>query len=154
MVFNKTMNLYLNGSLNTYGLATNQYLSQNNQYLMAGWGAFDVSTNYPVVYPDTGSIANLMNQMVVQITPSVMPDGAVGVPYNGGLGVTFTAMGGQAPYFWSAPNLSTLVPGMTFDPVTATLSGIPTSAGLFSFTLQMTDSANRVVSLNYSISIY
>ncbi len=154
MVFNKNMNVYLNGSLNNYGLSTNQFLNQNTQGLRAAWGSFDGSTNYPVVYPDSGSIISLMNQMVIQVTPASVPDGSVGVPYNGGLGVTFTATGGQPPYVWAAPNLSAQVPGMSFNTATATLNGTPFAAGTFSFTVQLTDSANRVVTLNYSITTY
>lgn len=159
--FNKNLNssLYLNGSLNNYGYSTNQFLNQGTQVSLAqfygtAWGSFDDSTNLPVVYPDSSSLASLMNQVVVQITPASVPDGTNGVAYNGGSGVTFTATGGQPPYTWTAPNLSALVPGMSFNSVTATLAGTPTAAGIYTFPLQLTDSANRVVSVNYLITIH
>jgi hypothetical protein len=155
MVFNKNANdLYLNGSLATQGLSTNAFLNGGTQTQLAPWGAFDASTNYPVVYPSTINISNLMNQMVIQVTPTTLPDGTNGVAYNGGAGVTLTAAGGQPPYVWAAPGLSSLVPGMGFNTTTATFSGTPSAVGAFTFTVQLTDSANRVVSLNYSITIH
>lgn len=153
--FNKNLGyLYLTGGLNI----TNQFLQANPTnfagFYGAAWGSFDDSTNLPVVYPSSASLASLMNQVVIQVTPASIPDGTNGVAYNGGSGVTFTATGGQPPYTWAAPNLSALVPGMNFNGVTATLAGTPTAAGIYNFSLQLTDSANRVVSLNYLITIH
>jgi hypothetical protein len=95
-----------------------------------------------------------MNQLVIQVTPAAMPDGTNGVAYN----VSFSATGGQSPYAWVAPNFSTLVPGLAFNGVatnnTATVSGTPIGAGTFNFTLQLTDSANRVINFNYPITIH
>ena len=151
IVFNENENnLYLNGSQNLYGYSTNNLLNQDTQSSVGAWGSFDASTNYPVVYPSGTSIANLMNQLVIQVTPSAMPDGTNGVAYS----VTFTATGGQPPYTWAAPNFSTLVPGLVFSPNTATVSGTPIGAGTFNFTLQLTDSANRLVNFNYPITIH
>ena len=154
MVFNENENnLFVNGSLNIYnGFSTNVYLNlnQDTQTRIAAWGSFDASTNYPIVYPSAASSTNLMNQMVIQVTPSAMPDGTNGVAYS----VAFSAVGGQPPYTWVAPNFSTLVPGLTFDAVTATVSGVPVAPGVFNFTLQLTDSANRLVNLNYPVTIH
>ena len=157
LIFNKNLNnLYVNGSLSMNGLSTNNYLNQNYQSPLAGyqgnfgWGSYDGSTNYPVIYPDSASIANLMNQLVVQVMPSALPDGTNGVAY----GVTFSATGGQPPYIWAAPNLSTQVPGLAFDAATAIVSGTPIGAGVFNFTIQLTDSANRVINLNYPVTIH
>jgi len=152
LTFNKTLNsLYVNGSLNNYNLSTNAFLNIDTQSVLDGfWASFDGSTNYPVVYPSTASIASLMNQIVIQVTPSTPPDATNGVPYT----VTFQAAGGVGPYTWSGPNVSTTVPGLSFDVATATLSGTPVAVGTFNFTLQVTDSANRSVNLNYSITIH
>ena len=95
-----------------------------------------------------------MNQMLIQVTPAAVSDGTNGVAYNGGSGVTFSATGGQSPYTWAAPNISTLVPGLNFNAATATLSGTPTAPGIYSFSLLLTDSANQVVNFNYSITIH
>jgi hypothetical protein len=155
VVFNKTLNAqYTNSSLALLLGTTNGFLNQTTQSKAAAWGAFDGSTNYPTVYPSSANIASLMNQILVQVTPSSLADGTSGVPYNGGFPVTFTASGGQPPYTWAAPNFSTLVPGMTFSSSPPAIYGTPTATGVFSFTIQLTDSANMVVNLNYTITVH
>ena len=156
--FNKVGNIYDNGSLALWGLTTNSFLSSSTQGSVFGlgdglpvlaWGSFDGSTNDPVVYPNGTGIANVVNQMFIQVTPALVGDGTNGVAYTP---VVFTASGGSSPYNWSAPNFN--VPGMNFNASTKTLSGTPTASGVFSFTIQVTDAVNRVVSLNYSITIH
>jgi len=153
IVFNKNENLlYLSTSQaeNTTGanVGTNSLVTISDLTQLEGWGSFDGSTNYPVYYPSTTSIANLMNQVVIPVTPAVVPDGTNNVPYS----VTFSATGGTPPYAWSAPGFA--VPGLAFNPATVTVSGTPTLSATFSFTLQLTDSANRVINLNYPITIH
>jgi hypothetical protein len=152
IVFNKNENLlYLSTSQaqNTgSNVGTNSTVNSSDITQLQGWGSFDGSTNYPVYYPSTTSIANLMNQVVVPVTPAVVPDGTNNVPYS----VTFSATGGTPPYAWSAPGFA--VPGLAFNPTTVTVSGTPTVSATFSFTLQLTDSANRVISLNYPITFH
>jgi hypothetical protein len=153
IVFNKNENLlYWAQSLGYFNIPTNQFLNSTNLAQMDGWGSFDGSTNYPVYYPDSAGIANLMNQIVIQAAPAPASlNGTNGQPYS----VTFTVSGGQPPYTLAAPGLS--VPGLGFvqgSPTSGTLSGTPTVTTTFNFTLQVTDSANRVVSLNYPITIH
>lgn len=151
MVFNKNANdLYLNGSLAEYNYSTNGFLNLDTQTTLGAFGSFDGSTNYPVIYPSGASVTSVMNQMIIQVTPSAAPDATNGTPYS----VTFSATGGQPPYVWVAPNISTLVPGLSFNATTATVSGTPAAPGIFTFTLQLTDSANRVINLNYPITIH
>jgi len=124
--------------------------------LYFNWASFDGSTNDPVVYPDGMSIQNLEDQIVVQITPESLDDGASGVDYGP---VTFTASGGAFSYSpipptWTVPvsGSSGLPPGMTLSP-DGTLSGTPTQAGTYDFILKMTDSLSRSVQWFYSITI-
>ena len=71
------------------------------------------------------------------VTASTLPAGVVGDPYT----LTFEAAGGTPPYTWAeAPD--TIIPdGLTLDHTTGVLSGTPTTAGEFSFTIQVTDSS-------------
>jgi len=155
--YNKAGQVYYMQSLGFNGLSTNSFLSQNtlSQSALLQWASFDGSTNPPVLYPTSASISNIVNQMYIQVSPAAVPNATNSVPYT----VTFTATGGQSPYTWAAPNISTLVPGMTFTTNpddSATLSGTPpasTAGGVFNFTLQVSDSANRQVNLNYTITI-
>ncbi|MEI7643741.1 MAG: putative Ig domain-containing protein [Chloroflexales bacterium] len=72
------------------------------------------------------------------VTASTLPAGVVGDPYT----LTFEAAGGTPPYTWAeAPG--TIIPdGMTLDHTTGVLSGTPTTAGEFAFTIQVTDSSD------------
>jgi hypothetical protein len=112
------------------------------------YASFDGSTNAPVVYPDGTSIDGLENQILIQISPSTVPNGFSGVVYPS---VTFTTTGGSfsPPYTWSAQNLP---PGMDVTPG-GTLEGTPTQSGNNVFTLILTDSLNRTVEWNYTLTI-
>jgi len=113
------------------------------------WGSFDETTNDPIVYPNGTSIANLQNQVLVQISPSSLPSGTNNVTYTP---VTFTVTGGAftPPYTWSAP--AGLPPGLSLSSG-GTLSGIPTQSGIFDFVVELTDSLSRQATWSYSITI-
>ena len=74
------------------------------------------------------------------------PPGEVGVPYSRQLTVT----DGTAPYTWSVSSGS-LPPGLTLNSSSGLLSGTPTTAGTYSFTVQVVDAsglaATRAVTL-------
>jgi len=150
-----------NDAGNIYLLAGSVVNSQN-AFLGTGpsffaWGSFDNSTNAPVIYP-YGSVSNLENEILVQISPTTLPDATNTVPYS----QTFTASGGtfQPPFTWSlAIDPSTLqqtvLPaGLNLSP-DGTISGTPLNnpTGPYDFIIQMTDSLGRNVTWNYSINI-
>ena len=64
------------------------------------------------------------------------PGGEVGVAYSDQLTVT----GGTSPFTWSVSS-GTLPPGVTLGASTGLLSGTPTTAGTYSFTVKVTDSS-------------
>jgi CSLREA domain-containing protein len=68
------------------------------------------------------------------LNPATLPDGVLGSTYE----QIFTAAGGAGPYTFS---LSGVVPGLTFNSATATLSGTATQAGSFPLTVSVNDSA-------------
>src|ERR1700687_764076 len=72
------------------------------------------------------------------ITPATLPGGNVGTPYNQSVSVT----GGLGPDAWSI-YLGTRPAGVNFTPGTtsATLTGIPTTAATYNFTVTVTDSS-------------
>lgn len=71
-----------------------------------------------------------------------IPGSAVrGVPYNG----QYTVNGGAAPFAWTAFGL---IPGLTLNPGTGVISGIPTASGASEYTMviTVTDSEGVLVS--------
>lgn len=122
-----------------------------NQFQFFAWGSFDGSTNLPVVYPNGTSITNLENAVLIQITPasSMLATGVVGVAYS----QPFAATGGQPPYTWTlAPGSPGLPPGLTLVPG-GTISGTPTTEGVFDFVVRLTDTGSRFVDRPFTIRI-
>ncbi|OGI70512.1 hypothetical protein A3A09_00675 [Candidatus Nomurabacteria bacterium RIFCSPLOWO2_01_FULL_42_20] len=73
-----------------------------------------------------------------QITTSSLPPNTIGVSASHQL----IAVGGTPPYTWG-PVSGTLPPGMTLSP-SGVFSGIPTTGGVFNFTVTATDNSSPV----------
>ena len=85
---------------------------------------------------------------VITLSPATLPAGSVGFPYS----ATITATGGAgAPTFTITSG--SLPPGLALNPATGAITGIPTTVGLFSFTVRATDTNGCFGALAYSIAI-
>ena len=73
---------------------------------------------------------------VITFTPATLPNGTSGASYS----QTLTASGGQAPYGYSV-STGTLPSGLSLDPSTGVLSGIPDTEGSSSFTVRARDAS-------------
>jgi hypothetical protein len=84
----------------------------------------------------------------ILVNPPTLPNGVIGTAYN----QTITATGGVAPYTF-AVTVGALPTGLILDPTSGVISGTPTTAGQFDFTITATD-ANGCPGLRaYSIVI-
>ena len=77
-----------------------------------------------------------------------LPNGSVGVTYSTALG----ASGGVPPYSWSITGGS-LAPGLSLAPSSGVVSGTPATAGVFSFTLQLSDSLGSSAGKSFSHAV-
>ena len=82
----------------------------------------------------------------LRVTPSQLPDGTVAGAYNS----TLSASGGSTPYTWTLFS-GALPTGLTLN-TAGTISGTPTTAGTFRFTVQVSDTISSA-SANLSINI-
>lgn len=80
-------------------------------------------------------------------TQPPLASGVVGTPYSVGFG----ASGGRQPYTWSISGSTP--PGLGFDANTGELSGTPTEAGTFSFSVQVRDAVRQSAQASFSITI-
>ena len=92
----------------------------------------------------------------LQVTPTALPVGTVGVPYSHDLDLN--ARGGLPPYSWFVVNnINELPPGLTLDSTAPdfnnVLDGTPAQAGTFSFPMQVQDSFNNTVHATLTITI-
>jgi hypothetical protein len=100
----------------------------------------------------TGQDSVTIHPPLVDATPNNLPAGKVGVAYSQHL----TAQGGLAPYSWSIVS-GQLPPGLflgsTSPDFNNVLTGTPTTAGTFTFTLQVTDALGDQATGKVSVTI-
>lgn len=145
ITFDKSGPLYFNYSPNAYFLDS----AEAGQLTVLIWGSFDGSTNLPTVYPNGTSLAMLENQVLIQISPSTLPNASVGHSYSS----QFVVTGGVAPYSWSlSPGSAGLPSGITLSS-SGLLSGTPTHTGTFDFVVRLTDAGGRTVDRGCALTI-
>jgi hypothetical protein len=146
---NKVGPIYLNG---TYPL----FVDQAGGLLNFAWASYDATTNAPVIYPSGTSIANLENQVLIQISPPYLPNGTNGKAYSVQLRTSAATPNWQAPFQWSlAPASPGLPPGLNVSP-TGLISGIPVfNPGVpqYNFVIQVTDGMGRIAQQSYVINV-
>ncbi|MCZ2148812.1 MAG: Ig domain-containing protein [Bryobacterales bacterium] len=83
-----------------------------------------------------------------QITTATLPNGVVGTAYS----QTLTTTGGLGTVTWSQPS-GTLPTSLQLNTSTGAISGTPSEAGGFTFTIQAADSGNQKAQQSYTIVI-
>lgn len=90
---------------------------------------------------------NSISTPSLQITTSGLPQAQQGNTY----GEQFSASGGTTPYSWKVSS-GTLPPGTTMSG-SGDLAGVPTTAGNFSFTVQVADAHSKTATGNFSVTV-
>ena len=117
-------------------------LSLSSAGVISGTPTGTGTANFTVKVTDSLSLSNaqLLSITIVAapvgptITTTTLPNGKVGTPYS----ETLAATGGTGTLKWSI--LSGALPtDVTLDPDTGVISGLPSVAGTFNFTPQVTD---------------
>jgi hypothetical protein len=116
----------------------------NGRYTFGSSSAFPTSANPANYWVDVVFTAGSLN---LAITTASLPQGTQSVPYSQSL----SAAGGTTPYTWSLFSGS-LPPGLGLS-AAGLISGTPTAAGPFNFTVQVTDSSNPKQTANAPLSI-
>jgi hypothetical protein len=101
-----------------------------------------------------GEVATLANAFtvdaaVLDISTLTLPYGTTGQNYN----QTVAATGGAAPFNFTV-SAGTLPGGVTLNPTSGLISGVPTTAGAYSFTVQVTDGSSQAATKAYTVNIY
>lgn len=84
----------------------------------------------------------------IAVNPPTLPDGNVGSNYT----QAFSGAQGTAPYTFAMTSGS-LPPGLSLNGTTGALTGNPTTAGVYNFTITATDSAARTGSRAYTLRV-
>jgi hypothetical protein len=160
--FNKSGPVYYNGTATTLDVLNGTPfftetpggdLSDSFYQYYFAFAIFDGSTNAPDVLPNGTTIQDLDNEILIQITTT--PGGPLVGTVNGSYSVNFTVTGGSftLPYVWSATGLPLGLSINSNANGSATVSGVPTQAGSYSFLLGLTDKNGRTDQWTFSITI-
>jgi hypothetical protein len=114
-----------------------------------GGGSFNSGTNQDNQTGVNSGSGYVRVCSVLMVAPTSLPDAAVDAPYY----QTITASGGTSPYTFAVVPVGSLPPGLTLFSDTGVLSGTPTTAGTYPFTVQVTDAVNGTATQSYSVFV-
>lgn len=132
---------FSNPASGNWALVTPNWVPYTNDGTQAGVNETTLSTavQYVVSGIPTSSL---------QILTTSLPNGTVNIVYSS----TMSANGGVLPYTWSIASGS-LPTGLSLNPSTGAITGLPTVAGVYNFVAQVNDSASNVATQPLAITI-
>ncbi len=84
----------------------------------------------------------------IVLNPASLPGAFIGVPYS----QSISATGGVAPYIYAVVS-GALPTGLVLNPATGAITGTPTGAGTFNFTIRGTDANGCPGQLSYALTV-
>ncbi len=135
----------------------NELWTKQSDHIIGEWPwsiAVDLIGNVYVTgqgaqFPNGGFTKKFRDTSFHVISPQLSRFGQTNMPFT----TTLTAVGGTSPYAWSII-AGSLPSGLTLDSLTGIISGTATTAGTFSFTIQVTDAVSASTTASLSIMIY
>ncbi len=110
--------------------------------------ATDHSTGTGAPFGKTVSYTLAISAPTITLTPTSTPGGAIGQAYA----TTISASGGIAPYAY-AISTGSLPTGLSLNTASGAISGTPTAAGTFNFTVRASDANSFTATQTYSIGV-
>lgn len=134
-----------------------EFIDEATADLLFIWGSFDGTTNAPIVYPVGTDLMSLEYLTVFQMTnPTTFTNDAFQLPAASvGVGYSFQleALGGLLPYTWSlSPGSAAPPTGLTIS-ASGLISGTTWSAGIYDFSIRLTDAAVRSVDYPFTLTV-
>jgi len=128
-------------------------LSLSSGGIITGTPSATGTTSFTVRAQDSASAAatralSITIAAPVSVTTTTLAAGTVGTSYSR----TVAATGGTGSYTW-AVTAGSLPTGLSLGSGNGTISGTPSAAGTFTFTVRATDGASRTGSANLSITV-
>jgi uncharacterized protein YhjY with autotransporter beta-barrel domain len=112
-------------------------------------GSFTFTANVTDSNGNTGTRSISLNIIVpIIVNPANLPNGTTGTPYS----QTITASGGSSPYTFDV-SAGSLPNGLALNPGTGAITGTPSAAGNFNFTIRATDAGSSTGTRAYSVTI-
>ena len=115
--------------------------ANTNGRTLARNGAVTLDTN-------TVNTCGVLACPIITVNPATLPNGSVGTPYN----QIVSGSGGTAPYSFSISS-GALPTGLILNGASGAISGSPTTAGTFNFTITATDASGCAGSRLYTVTI-
>ena len=152
-----TVNVFTSAGCSWTAVSNTNFLSITTGASGTGNGVvtFSVAANTGALRTGTMTIAGQTytvtqsagNPTALSITtPPSLPSTAIGSSYS----VTLTASGGQQPYTWSTSGLPA---GLSLNSSSGVISGTPTVAGSYNFTVTVKDNTGTQQSQTFSLTV-